>query len=100
MKPTHYTLRYGGSGGDSCIRNWQFEASTDGTNYVVLQKCDNDKSIDGGYASATFKLDNVNKFYRFFRVKQTGKNKNGTDFLLNTGFELYGQLRRITNYKY
>lgn len=66
----------------------------------------NDQSIDSDFASHTWKIetppttkDSDLKFYRFFRVRQTGRNKYSgnqewCDVLVTSGFELYGHLRQ------
>jgi valyl-tRNA synthetase len=58
----------------------------------ILRNHVNDETLDKGYAAATWKIDDVNKPYRYLRVRQTGKNEAGKDSLRLSGFEVYGQL--------
>jgi len=73
---THYsysTRKYGGT--PRALRNWEFQASNDGINWVILRKHVEDTSIpDINGASATFAVDSKCYFYSQFRIVQTGPN--------------------------
>jgi len=73
---THYsysTRKYGGT--PRALRNWEFQGSNDGDNWVIIRKHVEDTSIpDVSGASATFAVDSKCYFYSMFRIVQTGPN--------------------------
>eukprot|EP01126_Amoeba_proteus_P029518 TRINITY_DN2910_c0_g2_i8.p1 TRINITY_DN2910_c0_g2~~TRINITY_DN2910_c0_g2_i8.p1 ORF type:complete len:213 (+),score=24.59 TRINITY_DN2910_c0_g2_i8:365-1003(+) len=74
---THYTYstRIKGGGTPRALRNWEFQGSLDGVNWVIIRKHVEDVSIpDQGSASATFFVDSKWHFYCHFRIVQTGPN--------------------------
>jgi len=102
--PTHYTIR---SGGMWCLINWNFEGSTDGSTYDILDEHVNDNILlTSTNVAHTFSL-NVDKksklpaskktkkigAYRYFRIKSTGIDSSGTNYITLAGFELYGTVQ-------
>ena len=92
----HYCLRHGGSGGNSVLRNWNLEGSNDDVNWSILRQHNNDTSMaQTAYSEGHWDVNSAasNSPYRFFRIRMTGKNSSGNDYLMCSGIELYGQLR-------
>jgi hypothetical protein len=58
---------------------------------VVLDRCDNNEEMTSSHPIGTFTVSQSNES-RFFRLRQTGKNANGTDQVVLSAFELFGQL--------
>lgn len=57
------------------LRNWEFQGSMDGKTWELIRKHDDDCSIpDSVGASATFEVDCKGRFFRQFRIVQTGPN--------------------------
>jgi len=73
---THYsysTRKYGGT--PRALRNWEFQASNDDVNWVIISKHVEDYSIsDINGASAVFEVYSGGRFFSLFRIVQTGPN--------------------------
>lgn len=92
-----YTLRDGDNYFREMLRNWVLQASQDGARWVDLQTYVNDSSIAEPFGSYTFRaVDGTNRAidigYRYFRIRQIGRNLGGSYFLNLSGMELYGLL--------
>jgi len=99
---THYSYSTRGRmGTPRALRNWEFQGSVDGINWVIIRKHVEDPTIPdvhGGFA--VFGVDSKCHFYTQFRVVQTGPNayrETGVNYWqdnyaqLNFGnFELWG----------
>ena len=90
--PSAYTLQHGWSGVSGALRNWVLEGSKDGKVWSTLMNHVDDETLTKGYATATWKINDVSTSYRYLRVRQTNKNSAGKDSLRLCGFEVYGQL--------
>lgn len=88
----------GSSSDYTSLKSWVIEASNDNTNWIELDRRDNDKSLNGRGFTKTFTVKNPQAaFYRFIRLRQTGKSWYGGDdksyhFGL-TFIEFYGKLQ-------
>ena len=88
VAPTHYLLDIG-----TGIKSWVFEGSNDGESWEVLDEHGNssDSEFFDGYKR--FQVASAPaKSFRFFRVRQTGKNKNENNVLYLKRLELFGAL--------
>lgn len=93
LVPSRYVLRHGSKMATNQIRNWVFEGSADNSRFDVLSTHTNDETLRGsGFASASWPVSGTETPYRYFRVRQTGPNSTGDDFLVLCGIELYGTL--------
>eukprot|EP01083_Nonionella_stella_P119377 356793_1 len=90
IKASHYTLRHHGGRG-LALRNWNFEASNDGTNWKALRQHENDTHLYEFYDTHTWAID-ANEYYQMFRIFMTGKDSGSCWFLSCGGFEIYGHL--------
>ena len=88
-----YSLRHGWSGSAGALRNWSLEGSNDNKRWGTLIQHRNDATLNGKYAFATWKVDAGEAYYRYLRVRQTGKNSAGTHALRLCGMEVYGQIK-------
>ena len=90
----HYTLRHGyqhapTAGGTGCLRSWDLEGSADGTTFTLLRRHTDDTSLNTGFASASWGVTSSAPF-RHFRIRKTGPNAAGSNYLTCCGLELYG----------
>jgi hypothetical protein len=89
----HYALRADRQ--NRYLRSWILEGSNDAHTWQPLREHKNDRSLAGKMAVAAWALDGAavgGRSFRHFRVRQTGKNANGSDRLCCAGIELYGRL--------
>jgi len=80
---------------NECLRNWRFEASNDGQNWVPLRVHIMDESLNGKGSTHTWPIEDSaysRQAYRHFRILQTGENSNKHHYLPLSGWELYGTL--------
>mmetsp|Transcript_4271 Transcript_4271/g.15743 ORF Transcript_4271/g.15743 Transcript_4271/m.15743 type:complete len:509 (-) Transcript_4271:75-1601(-) len=91
--PSRYTLRHGSKQNTNVLRSWILEASNDGRDWTLLKAHKNDETLHGtGFATASWPIEDADQAFRHFRVRQTGPNSTGDDYLVLSGFELYGTL--------
>lgn len=90
--PNYYTLRHGGNYRADSLRTWDLQGSFDGITWSVLKRHTNDCSLNGPFATHSWPVVGINTAYRYFRILQTGHNSSNHNFLVLSGFELYGEL--------
>jgi E3 ubiquitin-protein ligase HECTD1 len=97
--PTAYTLRHARGYGRSALRNWLFQMSKDGTNWVTLVTHNDDKSLLEPGSTCTWPVDvssDETQGYRHVRIQQNGRNASGqTHYLSLSGFEIYGKVTAV-----
>jgi hypothetical protein len=94
---SHYILRHGGNYRADCLRNWDFQGSTDGLRWEVLVSHRHDQALQGPFALAHWEVPEAQqKAYRFFRVIQTGHNASSRNFLVLANIEIYGTIFDLT----
>jgi hypothetical protein len=90
---TRYTFRKDAQGGCYALRNWNFEGSNDGVEWVVLRQHVNDQSLAAQqYATASWDVNPDGLAFSHFRIHQTGVNSSGNHYLMMGGLELYGRV--------
>jgi hypothetical protein len=94
IQPTHYSIRtYTGDGpGGRHLRDWVLEGSLDGSNWGELDRRSNNSDLNARDVIRTFTIS-ISGRCRFIRLRQTGKNHRGDDYLLFYAFEVFGRLR-------
>lgn len=97
--PTHYTLRHARGYGRSALRNWQFQVSKDGINWVTLKTHKDDTSLNEPGSTATWPLtppEDEKQGWRHIKIQQTGRNASGqTHYLSVSGMEIYGTVNGV-----
>ena len=103
-----YSLRHGNDESGGRLRHWRLEGSADGgASWVAIDvrgkeggnKDEGDQSLNGGYATHTWEVNNgggqeqQQQWFDSLRILQTGKNSEGGDNLMLSGWEGYGTLR-------
>uniref|UniRef100_UPI00358F986A E3 ubiquitin-protein ligase HECTD1-like n=1 Tax=Myxine glutinosa TaxID=7769 RepID=UPI00358F986A len=99
VRPEAYTLRHARGYRYSALRNWLFQVSKDGQNWLTLFTHTDDYSLDEPGSTATWPLEPPKselQGWRHIRVKQMGKNASGQMHHLSlSGFELYGTVTAV-----
>jgi hypothetical protein len=89
VRPTHYSIH---SYPDNLyLRSWVFEGSLDNSTWVLLDDQKGNTTMDASHPIGTFAVAQSSDC-RFVRLRQTGKNAKGDDYLLLYAFEIFGQL--------
>jgi hypothetical protein len=90
---TRYTFRNDANGGAYALRNWNFEGSNDGVEWVVLRQHVNDTPLAArAFSTASWYVNPDGLAFSHFRIHQTGVHSNGNHFLMMGGLELYGRV--------
>lgn len=97
--PSAYTLRHARGYGRSALRNWLFQMSKDGINWITLLVHTDDKSLAEPGSTSTWTIEvptDESQGYRHVRIQQNGRNASGqTHYLSLSGFEVYGQVTSV-----
>jgi hypothetical protein len=90
---THYSIRSARNIEGYHLRSWHLEGSADGRSWVELDRRDNDTSLKGLGAVATFSISARNEdSFRMIRLQQHGLNSSGKDILVLSAIEFFGKL--------
>ena len=68
------------------------EGSNNNTKWIVLDTRQDETSLSGANASRTFDIEYQNGNFRYLRIRQTGHNSSGCDFLTFSALEFIGTL--------
>jgi hypothetical protein len=93
---THYVLRSVGPPyqiDTYQLRSWVVEGSDDEAKWIELDRHDGDSSLGALTPNSSFEVQTIAEF-RFVRLRQTGPNSSGNDYLIFRAWELFGGLRR------
>lgn len=97
--PSCYTLRHARGYGRSALRNWQFQVSKDGQNWLTLYNHVDDCSLNEPGSTASWPIEcpvEETQGWRHVRLQQAGKNASGqTHYLSLSGFEIYGKVTGV-----
>ena len=75
--------------------SWVFEASNDAKSWEVIDRQSN-YDLNQSFILENFSISSgIQKSFRFVRLRQTGKNKQGTDHLSIKALEIFGTLTDI-----
>ena len=78
---------------NNCLKNWAIEVSKNGTDWKVVDRRIDDASIHGKFITATLDVEKTADFYRYIRLRQTGKNWVGDNCTNINKIEFYGKLK-------
>ena len=91
LQLTNYTIKSDGNNANH-LQSWAIEGSNDSTNWEQIDKRFTN-SLCQNYATETFNCSSQKpKFYRYIRLRQTGKNSNFLDYLMISNIEFFGKL--------
>jgi hypothetical protein len=88
-------LKSGGAEFDYLLQ-WQIEGSNDGNTWKSLDsRSTND--LYGIWIVKTYACSavNPNEFFRFIRIRQTGRNSHNNDFFNLCNIEFFGKLKNF-----
>lgn len=89
---TNYTLKTANSKpGWNHLKSWVIEGSTDGINWIELDRRENTEELNGNSKVFTWSCANPQKCNNI-RLRQTGKNHHNTDDIQLAGIEFFGRL--------
>jgi hypothetical protein len=89
VRPTHYSISSSGH----FLRSWVVEGSIDNVNWNELDRHEGDPEISSNHQIGTFAIPVYHDVdYRFIRLRQTGQNAGGSDYLRIVALELFGYL--------
>jgi hypothetical protein len=89
---THYSVRsFDGYSQCEHPKDWVLEGSLDGEWWVVLDRQNNSKALDGKERIGTFPISEPREL-RMIRFRQTGPNHMGNEYLIISGFEVFGTI--------
>jgi hypothetical protein len=95
IRPTHYciasTTNINGIAQHFNLVSWVIEGSSDGTNWVQLDVREGNNDLHVGKATRVWPCVCPEQI-QMIRLRQTGKNQNGTDHLTISFFEIFGSL--------
>ena len=92
VSPVSYSIR---SGSTDFPRSWVFEVSKHGRDesWVVVDRRENNNDLNGKFVTRNFAVgDPPRGSYRFIRLRQTGTNHSGRNFLEISSLEVFGTL--------
>lgn len=99
VRPTRYSIRTRHDCDGWHPRNWIIEGSNTGgeseSEWTVLDSHQNDETLKGKSFSHTFdinKSEGSEEFYRYLRIRQTGNDSSGYNFLTLSALEFFGFL--------
>jgi hypothetical protein len=91
IKPTHYTLRSPRDDNYNHLRFWTLEGSRDGSEWIELDRRENNTELNSQGAIATFPVSRSDEVH-MIRLRQLGKNSNDNDYLQVSAIEIFGVL--------
>jgi len=94
IKPNYYTIRHA-EYDNYQFRNWKFEGSEDGQNWIPIIVHSRDGSLTGKEGVASWPIPGSDKFYQYFRLIQSDTNAGGDWDFMMAGFEIYGTLNYL-----
>ena len=94
--PTCYTIKSRHDYDSHHPRSWVIEGSNtdEESDWKILDKKDNNKTVNGINTCYTFNINEQDEYYRYLRIRQTGKNSSGYDFFCFSGLEYFGKIRK------
>ena len=90
VTPTSYSIR---TVRRCCPRSWALQVSNDGQKWDVVDACDNNEDLNASYVTHNFTISTPPRgSFRFIRLRQTGRNHDGSNSLAITSLEVFGTL--------
>ena len=91
---TGYTLKSDGYSGNHLV-SWVLEVSDDGSTWDAIDERTNTQDLNGNYIVKTYDCNKrSDRFTRYVRLRQTGWNSNGSNYLMLSEIEFFGKLRK------
>jgi hypothetical protein len=94
IKVTHYSIRTRRDYDANHLRSWILEGSKDGLKWVKIDDRQNDTSLNNKGVISTFSIsEGFEGEFQQIRLRQTGKNSDGHDYLTVNSIEFFGVLK-------
>lgn len=78
------------------LRNWVIEVSNDGKTWKIIDRHENDSTLNGSSIITNFDIKSkTNDFYRFVKLRTTGLSWDGNDRhdIFFPFIEIYGKMK-------
>ena len=94
VMPTSYSIKaQGDTPGGHHLKSWALEVSKDGDTWTEVDRREGNDELNAPHVVRNFKItDAPHESFRFIRLRQTGPNHKGQDFLAFSGLEIFGTL--------
>jgi hypothetical protein len=93
IKVTQYSIRTRYNYNGNHLRCWTLEGSKDGLTWMAIDDRKNDSSLNGQGVISTFPISTkFEEGFRMIRLRQTGKDSSGCDYLTVSAIEFFGVL--------
>jgi hypothetical protein len=91
IKPTHYSIRsrYDYGSGNYHPKSWVIEGSVDCNQWEEVDRCDNNDDLLAQNVVRLFTVTHCSE-YRSVRLRLTGPNHYGNNYLVISGFDIFG----------
>ena len=91
--PTGYAIRsfYSGGVNDNNWKSWVIEVSNDGSNWTQIDSKTNNNDVNDKDVRKAFSVQSSPECTRI-RIRQTGQSHAGNNYILFSGFEIFGTL--------
>jgi hypothetical protein len=90
IEPTHYTIRTNSDRAKYLhLKSWTVEGSDDGAPWKEIDRSENNSDVNDRFAVKTFVVSRFGSFRRI-RLRQTGPNYRGKNYLQFCAFEVFG----------
>jgi hypothetical protein len=91
IKPIHYSIRsdYNGGTGGHNPKSWVLEGSVDNNQWEEVDRRDNNSDLNARSITRLFAVNHSSE-YRSLRFRQTGPNHYGENYLVISGFDIFG----------
>jgi hypothetical protein len=98
IEPTHYSIETSREGNNDylLLSDWLIEGSDDGATWIELDRHENDRQLSGPCQTVTFSVSQSSEI-RFFRIRQIGLNRSGSNYLSFSRLEIFGKIQGVTN---
>lgn len=91
---TGYSIKSIWNGINSCnLKNWVVEVSNDKSQWEIVDEPNNDSTLNGASLVAYFSTKKTIDFYRYVRLRQTGRNWENDYLVIIVALEFYGKLQ-------
>lgn len=92
---TNYSIKtYNNQQNTRHLKNWTIEVSNDEDDWIEVDSHTNDDSVNDSYKVATFDTKELEGFYRFVRLRQTGENWIHDFDTYICQLEFYGKIKQ------
>jgi hypothetical protein len=90
---THYTLKTFIGGPDSGhLKNWVIEGSNNLKEWTEIDRHEGNYDLNDRNRCVTYRCEGKQGIFRYIRLRQSGKNHRGNDFLFLGNVEFFGMI--------